>query len=125
MVREGNRTADTTFFWGRVLSLVALVFCVPVGIYFVSIAVEFVGIVLGILGYAFGARRLGRLAVVGCTVAMFLGLLIGQGVMAGSYDRAVDGVFRFLGTTCTTPSTSGRSAPSGRTSPSASGSSRT
>lgn len=82
--------------WGRVLSAIALVFCVPLGLYFVSIAVEFVGILLGILSYALGARKLGWLAVVACTAAMFLGLLIAQGVVAGAYDRAVDGVFRFL-----------------------------
>lgn len=95
MAKEANATVNGAF-WGRVVSVIALVFCAPVGIYFVSIAVEFVGILLGILGYVLGARRLGWLAVVICTVAMFLGLLIAQGVMAGAYDRAVDGVFRFL-----------------------------
>ena len=95
MAKEGNATANGAF-WGRALSAVALVFCVPLGLYFVSIAVEFVGILLGILGYALGARKLGGLTVVACTAAMFLGLLIAQGVMAGAYDRAVDGVFRFL-----------------------------
>ena len=95
MAKKVNVTANGVF-WGRALSAVALVFCVPVGIYFVSIAVEFVGLLRGVLGYALGARKLGWLAVVLCTAAMFLGLLIGQGVMAGAYDRAVDGVFRFL-----------------------------
>ena len=77
---------------GRVLSAIALIFCVPVGILFVSVATGAVGIVLGIVGYALGARRLGSVAVVLCTAAMFLGLLVGQGAMPGSYDAMLDGV---------------------------------
>lgn len=79
---------------GRILSVVALVFCVPVGVLFVSIAIGAVGICLGVVGYALGARRLGSLAVVLCVAAMFLGLFIGQGVIPGSYDRAVEGWIR-------------------------------
>ena len=62
------------------------------GILFVSIATGVVGIILGIVGYALGARRTGSMAVVLCTVAMFLGLLVGQGAMPGSYDALLDGV---------------------------------
>ncbi len=65
---------------GRVLSVVALVFCVPAGLYFVSIAIEFIGIVLGVTGYTLGARRLGAVAIVLCTIAMFVSYLIGQSV---------------------------------------------
>ncbi len=79
-------------FVGRALSVVALVFCVPVGVFFVSVAAGAVGIVLGVAGYALGARRFGGSAVVLCTVAMLLGLLIGQGAMPGSYDAVLDGV---------------------------------
>ena len=74
--------------------MAALVLCLPVGLYFVSIAVEFVGIVLGVVGYALGARRLGALAGVLCEATVFLGLLVAQGVVPGSYDRIVDGFFR-------------------------------
>ena len=77
---------------GRVLSAIALIFCVPVGILFVSVATGTAGIVLAIVGYALGARRLGSVAVVLCTAAMFLGLLVGQGAMPGSYDAMLDGV---------------------------------
>ncbi len=77
---------------GGILSVIALLFCVPVGILFVSIATGAVGIILGIAGYALGARRVGSVAVVLCTVAMFLGLLVGQGAMPGSYDALLDGV---------------------------------
>ena len=77
---------------GSVLSVIALIFCVPVGILFVSVATGAVGIVLGIVGYALGARRLGSVAVVLCTAALFLGLLVGQGALPGSYDAMLDGV---------------------------------
>ena len=77
---------------GLVLSAFALVFCVPVGILFVSVATGAVGIILGMVGYALGARRIGSVAVVLCAAVMFLGLLVGQGAMPGSYDAALDGV---------------------------------
>src|SRR3712207_4316552 len=76
---------------GLALSAFALVFCVPVGILFVSVATGAVGIVLGVVGYVLGARRLGFAAVVLCAAAMFLGLLVGQGAMPGSYDATLDG----------------------------------
>ena len=77
---------------GLVLSAFALVFCVPVGILFVSVATGAVGIILGVVGYALGARRFGSVAVVLCAAVMFLGLLVGQGAMPGSYDATLDGV---------------------------------
>lgn len=84
---------------GRLLSVVALVFCVPIGALFVSIATGAVGVFLGITGYVLGARRLGPLAIVLCTIAMFVGLLVGQGVVPGAaYDRVVDGWFRNMPT---------------------------
>ncbi len=66
---------------GRLLSAVAIVFCVPLGALFVSIATGAVGVFLGITGYVLGAKRIGALAVVLCTAAMFVGLLVGQGVL--------------------------------------------
>ncbi|CAA9421503.1 MAG: hypothetical protein AVDCRST_MAG01-01-2311 [uncultured Rubrobacteraceae bacterium] len=84
---------------GRLLSVIALVFCVPLGALFVSVATGAVGVFLGITSYALGARRLGMLAVVLCTAAMFVGLLVGQGVIPGdAFDRAVDGWFRNMPT---------------------------
>jgi hypothetical protein len=77
---------------GLALSAFALVFCVPVGILFVSVATGAVGIILGIVGYVLGARRLGSVAAVLCAAAMFLGLLVGQGAIPSSYDAALDGV---------------------------------
>lgn len=78
MEKERNGVAPS--FWGRLLSAVALIFCVPVGLYFASIAMEFVGIILGVAGYGLGARRLGGLTIVLCAVAMLLGYLINQEV---------------------------------------------
>ncbi len=83
---------------GRLLSGIAIVFCVPLGALFVSIATGAVGVFLGITGYVLGAKRIGTLAVVLCTAAMFVGLLVGQGVLPGTYDRAVDGWFRNMPT---------------------------
>ncbi len=77
---------------GRALCVVALLFCVPAGALFVSVATGAVGIVLGVTGYLLGAHGLGRLAVVLCTAAMFLGLLVGQGAIPGSYDALLDGI---------------------------------
>lgn len=77
---------------GRVLAGIGLVVCVPIGAYFVSIAMGFIGIILGVVGYALGSRRLGLLTVVLCTAAMFVGLLVGQGVIVGSYDETVNGI---------------------------------
>ncbi len=77
---------------GLVLSAFALVFCVPVGILFVSVATGAVGIIFGMVGYALGARRLGSVAVVLCAAVMFLGLLVGQGAIPSSYDAALNGV---------------------------------
>jgi hypothetical protein len=91
-----QRTGAGKVYVGRVLSLIAPLFCVPVGILFVSVATGAVGIVLGVVGYALGARRLGGLAVVLCAAALFLGLLVGQGAIPGSYDAALDGVKEML-----------------------------
>lgn len=82
---------------GRLLAAIALVVCVPVGAMFVSVATGAVGVFLGVVGYALGARTLGTLAVVLSVGAMLVGLLVGQGVIPGDfYDRAVDGWFRNL-----------------------------
>jgi len=79
--------------FGRVLCVPGLVLAV-IGAYFVSVALGAVGIVLGVAGYYLGARKLGSAAVVLGVVSIFVGLLVGQGVIPGSYDRAVDGWFR-------------------------------
>ena len=97
--RREDVTSAGQLLVGRVLSVISLVFCVPVGALFVSVAMGAIGIVLGVVGYALGARWLGLLAVVLCTVAMFVGLLVGPFAMPNDfYDRAVDGWFREIPT---------------------------
>ncbi|MGH3089910.1 MAG: hypothetical protein ACRDSJ_21730 [Rubrobacteraceae bacterium] len=48
-----------------------------------SIALGAFGIVFGIAGYTLGARRLGLAAIVICTVALFFGLAVSQGLVPG------------------------------------------
>jgi len=83
---------------GRILSVVALVFCVPIGALFVSLATGALGVFLGIASYVLGARKLGLAAIGLCVAAMLFGLLFGQGVIPGTYDRGVDGWFRDIPT---------------------------
>ena len=90
-VNKGN--GPNISLWRRVLCVAGLILA-AIGAYFVSVALGAVGIVLGVVGYALGARRLGAATVVLGVASIFVGLLAGQGVMAGSYDRAVDGWFR-------------------------------
>ncbi len=80
-------------FWGRALCVIGILLSL-VGAYFVSIALGAVGIVLGVVGYSLGARNLGRATIVLGVVSIVVGLLAGQGVIPGSYDRSVDGFFR-------------------------------
>ncbi len=56
-----------------------------------DVSVQAVGILLGILGYYLGARRLGTVAAVLCIVAIFFGLAVSQGLIPGfeSYDRGL------------------------------------
>ena len=97
MIEEQNAgKSESRVLLGRLLAGIGLVFCVPVGAYFVSLAIEAVGILLGVAGYALGSRTLGTVTVAACVAAGLVGLLVGQGVIPGSYDLTVDGVYRFL-----------------------------
>ena len=87
------RNNNGTALLGRVLCVAGIILAL-IGAYFVSVALGAIGIVLGVAGYALGSRRLGTATVVLGVVSIFVGLLVGQGVMAGAYDRAVDGWFR-------------------------------
>lgn len=49
-----------------------------------SIAVDSVGIFLGIAGYALGSRYLGPITIVFCLLVMFLGLVASQGLIPGT-----------------------------------------
>lgn len=93
MMEDKRRDGNGAVLWGRALCVAGIVLAV-IGAFFVSVALGAVGIVLGMVGYALGSRRLGKATVVLGVVSIFVGLLVGQGVMAGGYDRAVDGLFR-------------------------------
>ncbi len=78
-------------FWGRVLCAFGILLAV-VEAYFVSVATVAVGTALGLAAYALGARTFGATTIILCVVGTFAGLLIGQGVIPGSYDEAVNGI---------------------------------
>ncbi len=93
---NGNESAERStielrIFWGRVLRVFGILLAI-VGAYFMSVATEAVGIALGLAAYALGARTLGVTTIVFCALAAFVALLIGQGVIPGSYDGVVNGV---------------------------------
>ena len=48
-----------------------------------SIAPEAMGAMLGVLGYALGARKLGLATIIICIVALVLGLAAAQGIIPG------------------------------------------
>jgi VIT1/CCC1 family predicted Fe2+/Mn2+ transporter len=73
---------------GRISAAVGLLFAVGgfVGALMgggASITAGALGVVLGILSYFLGSRRLGLLAVVLCVVALFFGLAASQGYIPG------------------------------------------
>ena len=77
---QGASQAGLTI--GRVLAAVGLIVCIPAGLYLISVALEAAGIVLGMVGYFLGARRIGTLTVVLGVLAMIFGLLT-QGYPTG------------------------------------------
>jgi hypothetical protein len=94
---EVGRARGGKVLLGWVLCAIGVVLAF-IGAFFVSIAIGAVAILLGVAGYALGARNPGRITAVLGVVSIFVGLLIGQGVIPGSYDRVVDGWFREMPT---------------------------
>jgi hypothetical protein len=88
---SSEKKAEVRMLAGRVLCTLGIILAV-IGAYFVSVALGAVGIFLGVVGYSLGARNLGRAVVLLGLVSIYVGLLIGQAAMPGSYDAAVDGV---------------------------------
>jgi uncharacterized membrane protein len=86
-----ERTGVERVFIGRGLCVFGLVLAV-VGAYFVSMATEALGGALGVAGYYLGARTLASATIVLCVVALFVGLLVGQGFIPGPYDGEAGGV---------------------------------
>ncbi len=78
---------------GRMLCVVGLSFAV-VGAFFVSLATDILGMILGMVGYALGSRVFGVVVIIISTITLFIGILAGQGVIPGSYDELVSGESR-------------------------------
>ncbi|ABG03638.1 hypothetical protein Rxyl_0668 [Rubrobacter xylanophilus DSM 9941] len=77
---------------GRMLCVIGILIA-PFGAYAISVVLDAVALILGTIGFALGARTLGAATVVLAVVAMFVGLLAGEGMVPGAYDRALEDVF--------------------------------
>ena len=64
---------------GRILSVTGVIFGV-IGAFYVSIAMNILGIILGMAGYAFGSRILGDLACVLSLILLFVGIFFGKSI---------------------------------------------
>lgn len=91
MSQDANQTK---MFFGRLLCGLGIALAV-IGAFFVSVAINVLGMVLGMVAYALGTRRLGTLTIILALVTLAGGLFLGQGVVPGAYDRILDwGSFR-------------------------------
>ncbi|CAA9460343.1 MAG: hypothetical protein AVDCRST_MAG28-3200 [uncultured Rubrobacteraceae bacterium] len=80
----GGKEGTTKVFFGRVVCAVGLISAV-VGAFSVDVSLEVVGIVLGALGYALDASKLGILTIVFSTIALVFLLAAGQGYVPGPW----------------------------------------
>jgi hypothetical protein len=62
---------------GRVLSISGLILAV-IGAFFVSVAMNGLGMIFGMLGYALGSRILGSVASWLSLITIFIGMFFGQ-----------------------------------------------
>ena len=77
----------------RALCVIAISFAV-LGAFFVSVATDVLGVVLGMVGYFLGARVLGTVVVILSIATLFIGLLVGPVALPGSYDQPTHGTER-------------------------------
>lgn len=77
-MQSRERASLTRLLLARLLCAVAIAL-VLFGAYFVSVATEVVALLLGAVGYALGARRLGIVTMVLAVIAAFVGLWWGAG----------------------------------------------
>lgn len=89
---EGG-ASERSLFPARALCVLGLSFAL-VGAFFVSIATDVLGLVLGMVGYVLGARALGAVVVIVSIATLFVGLTVGPLAIPGSYDRQTDGISR-------------------------------
>lgn len=78
-------------FAARALCAIGLLLAI-IGAFFISVAMNVLAMVLGMLGYALGARLLGPATVILALLTLLAGLLLGQGALPGAYDRITDGI---------------------------------
>lgn len=84
---------ERSLFPARVLCVVGLSFAV-VGAFFVSVATNVLGMVLGMVGYFLGARVLGTVVIIVSIATLVIGLVVGQSTIPGSYDQPTNGAPR-------------------------------
>ncbi len=89
----GARRQGRNLFPARALCVVGLSFA-AVGAFFVSMATDVLGMVLGMVGYFLGARVFGTVVVVLSIATLLTGLLVGPLSVPGSYDQPTNGTSR-------------------------------
>jgi hypothetical protein len=89
----GARRRESGMFPARALCVVGMSFAV-VGAFFVSVATDVLGMVLGMVGYFLGARVFGSVVVILSIATLLIGLLVGPAALPGSYDQPTNGVER-------------------------------
>lgn len=89
----GGGERGRSLFPARALCVVGLSFAV-VGAFFVSMATDVLGIVLGMVGYFLGARVLGTVVVILSIATLLVGLLVGPLSIPGAYDQPTNGTSR-------------------------------
>ena len=89
----GARRRERGWMPARALCVVGISFAV-LGAFFVSVATDVLGVVLGMVGYFLGARVLGTVVVILSIATLFIGLLVGPAALPGSYDQPTHGTER-------------------------------
>jgi hypothetical protein len=89
----GGRRRERSLFPARALCVLGISFAV-VGAFFVSMATDVLGMVLGMVGYFLGARVLGTVVVILSIATLLIGLLVGPAAIPGSYDQPTNGISR-------------------------------
>lgn len=78
----GSASSPAGLIIGRILALIGLVVFIPASLYLISIALDSLGMILGVVAYFLGARRLGTVTIVLGLAALIFGLLT-QGYPGG------------------------------------------
>ncbi len=68
--------------WGTAACVLGIV-CAVSGGFFIDVILEFLGFLMGVIGYALGARRLGIATIVLSTALLLVFLAASQGLIPG------------------------------------------